>query len=118
MPCCLTGASPGNQRRYSWQRRTYVAVSAKSGLVAGAGSPGLRLVLVCLSAMLHQRTGVRWRGLRVHVSGGRERQIKEGTYGPGNAAGRRPSPTGLADVTETILDKGLVIDATNTPGCV
>src|SRR6201998_4398069 len=30
---------------------------------------------------------------------------------PGGASGGRPSPTGLADVIETILDKGLVIDA-------
>ena len=30
---------------------------------------------------------------------------------PGGAAGGRPSPSGLADVIETILDKGLVIDA-------
>jgi hypothetical protein len=30
---------------------------------------------------------------------------------PGGASGGRPSPSGLADVIETILDKGLVIDA-------
>src|SRR6201997_5746488 len=30
---------------------------------------------------------------------------------PGGAAGGRPSPSGLADVIDTILDKGLVIDA-------
>ena len=30
---------------------------------------------------------------------------------PGGAGGGRPSPSGLADVIETILDKGLVIDA-------
>lgn len=30
---------------------------------------------------------------------------------PGGGAGGRPSPTGLADVIDTILDKGLVIDA-------
>lgn len=30
---------------------------------------------------------------------------------PGGAGVDRPSPTGLADVIETILDKGLVIDA-------
>jgi hypothetical protein len=29
----------------------------------------------------------------------------------GGVSGGRPSPTGLADVIETILDKGLVIDA-------
>jgi len=29
----------------------------------------------------------------------------------GAAAGGRPSPSGLADVIDTILDKGLVIDA-------
>jgi gas vesicle structural protein len=30
---------------------------------------------------------------------------------PGGASAGRPSPTGLADVIDTILDKGLVIDA-------
>jgi gas vesicle structural protein len=30
---------------------------------------------------------------------------------PGGASSSRPSPTGLADVIDTILDKGLVIDA-------
>ena len=30
---------------------------------------------------------------------------------PGGASGGGPSPSGLADVIETILDKGLVIDA-------
>jgi gas vesicle structural protein len=30
---------------------------------------------------------------------------------PGGASSGRPSPTGLADVIDTILDKGLVIDA-------
>ena len=30
---------------------------------------------------------------------------------PGGASGGRPSPSGLADVIDTILDKGLVIDA-------
>jgi gas vesicle structural protein len=30
---------------------------------------------------------------------------------PGGAAGGRPSPSGLADVIDSILDKGLVIDA-------
>src|SRR5881394_3685886 len=30
---------------------------------------------------------------------------------PGGAAGGGPSPSGLADVIDTILDKGLVIDA-------
>jgi hypothetical protein len=30
---------------------------------------------------------------------------------PGGASGGRPSPTGLADVIDSILDKGLVIDA-------
>jgi gas vesicle structural protein len=30
---------------------------------------------------------------------------------PGGASGGRPSPGGLADVIDTILDKGLVIDA-------
>jgi hypothetical protein len=30
---------------------------------------------------------------------------------PGGGAGARPSPSGLADVIDTILDKGLVIDA-------
>src|ERR1700745_186013 len=30
---------------------------------------------------------------------------------PGGAGGGRPSPTGLADVIDTILDKGMVIDA-------
>src|SRR5262249_31745383 len=30
---------------------------------------------------------------------------------PGGGNSQRPSPTGLADVIETILDKGLVIDA-------
>jgi hypothetical protein len=30
---------------------------------------------------------------------------------PGGTSGGRPSPSGLADVIETILDKGLVIDA-------
>lgn len=30
---------------------------------------------------------------------------------PGGASGGQPSPSGLADVIDTILDKGLVIDA-------
>jgi gas vesicle structural protein len=30
---------------------------------------------------------------------------------PGGASSSRPSPSGLADVIDTILDKGLVIDA-------
>src|ERR1700739_245976 len=30
---------------------------------------------------------------------------------PGGASSSRPSPTGLADVIDSILDKGLVIDA-------
>jgi hypothetical protein len=30
---------------------------------------------------------------------------------PGGGAGARPSPSGLADVIDTILDKGLVLDA-------
>ena len=30
---------------------------------------------------------------------------------PGGASSARPSPSGLADVIDTILDKGLVIDA-------
>jgi gas vesicle structural protein len=30
---------------------------------------------------------------------------------PGGGAGARPQPSGLADVIDTILDKGLVIDA-------
>src|SRR5215475_6826767 len=30
---------------------------------------------------------------------------------PGGSAGARPQPSGLADVIDTILDKGLVIDA-------
>jgi hypothetical protein len=30
---------------------------------------------------------------------------------PGSAGSAQPSPTGLADVIDTILDKGLVIDA-------
>jgi gas vesicle structural protein len=30
---------------------------------------------------------------------------------PGGGSGQRPQPSGLADVIDTILDKGLVIDA-------
>jgi gas vesicle structural protein len=33
------------------------------------------------------------------------------TMQPGAGTGARPSPSGLADVIDTILDKGLVIDA-------
>jgi gas vesicle structural protein len=33
------------------------------------------------------------------------------TMQPGDASADRPSPSGLADVIDTILDKGLVVDA-------
>jgi hypothetical protein len=33
------------------------------------------------------------------------------TVQPGGTAGGRPQPSGLADVIDTILDKGLVLDA-------
>ena len=33
------------------------------------------------------------------------------TAQPGGTSGGRPQPSGLADVIETILDKGLVVDA-------
>ena len=33
------------------------------------------------------------------------------TQQPGGSSGGRPQPTGLADVIDSILDKGLVIDA-------
>jgi gas vesicle structural protein len=58
---------------------------------------------------------VRRRGLQMRVSGGRKRRSRRRgsmvrAMQPGGRGGE-PSPTGLADVIEIILDQGLVIDA-------